>query len=109
MCIGDGESQLSGEHAPVVSQMLYNQQQCHGGFLLLNVQYFKSSPLAATQMDVDGGCYQVLITMHDMFYRFSWYKICVAFGLSNDSIIDQINSDQCQCGAQGGLMSVQSR
>lgn len=59
MCIRAGESQLSGEHTPVVLAM-YNWQQCHGVFLLLNAQYFKSSALFATQMALAGGNYQVL-------------------------------------------------
>lgn len=53
------ESQLPGEHTPVVSE-LYNWQQCHSGFLLLNSRYLKSSALFATQTALALGYYQVL-------------------------------------------------
>lgn len=68
---------------------MYNWQQCHGGFLLLNGQYFKSSARVATQMALAGGYHQVLsLQCITRFTELSQYKICVAFGLSNDSVID---------------------
>ena len=80
------KSQLSGEHAPVASEVLH---QCHGGFLPLNSKYFKSSALVALQMSLAGGYYEVLpLQCMTCFTALSKDKICVAFGLSNDSIID---------------------
>lgn len=82
------ESHLQGEHTPGVRQ-LYNWQQCHTSSPHSVVDILKSTGLFATQMPLAHGYYQVLsLQCMTSFAQLCWWKICVAFGLSNDSIID---------------------
>lgn len=82
------ESHFQGEHIPGVREP-YNRQQCHTCSPHSVVDILKSSGLFAKQMPLAQGYYQVLsLQCMTSFAQLCWWKICVPFGLSNDSITD---------------------
>lgn len=59
MCIAAGGERALGGVYPCSLQRLHNWQQCHGGSLIFNARYVKSSALVATQTALAGGYHQV--------------------------------------------------